>query len=359
MTPRAVIAILRKDLVDSTRQGRIVVIMLTPLLLAVFYSFSFRDERRPEVKAIYSPADAASVMDRVKARVDLVVDLKLQQAVDEDAVRSAIAQRTADVGFILPAAAEAAVRSGTAPAITVLSESGSTTRELVSSSLLAVFRDVAGQKTPVTIRSETVERGSDPLLLTRLGPRVYFVLGALLMVVGMISIIVIPMILTEESEKKTLDALLMAGPIADVMVAKALVGLVYIGLSVAIILGFTRMSVRDVPTLVVALGGTAVALVGFGLLLGIVFQTAMQVSTWSGFLVLPAIMPAFLIGVPSPDAVQLGLRALPTGQAMRLLANAFSDAPIYGDVPLSIAIIAAWAVAAYALLGWRLSRREG
>lgn len=358
MTPRAVVAILRKDLVDSTRHGRILVIMLTPLLLAVTYNFTFRDERRPEVTAIYSPADAAPLIDRVRARVDAVIDLKVQQAADGDAVRSAVAQHNGAVGFILPAAAEEAVRSGSAPTVTVLSESGTTTRELLSSSLLAVFRDIAGQRTPATIRGEDVERGSDPLLLTRLGPRVYFVLGSLLMVVGMISIIVVPMILAEESEKRTLDALLMAGPIADVMVAKALVGLVYIALSVVIVLGLTRLSVRDMPMLVVALGGTSVALVGFGLLMGIVFRTAMQVSTWSGFLVLPVIMPAFLVGVPAPDAVQLTLRALPTGQAMRLLANAFSDGPVYGDVPLSIAIIAAWGIAGFALLAWRLSRRE-
>ncbi len=40
---RKVYAIVRKDLYDATRQGRIAVILLTPLILAVFYNFSFRD----------------------------------------------------------------------------------------------------------------------------------------------------------------------------------------------------------------------------------------------------------------------------------------------------------------------------
>lgn len=359
MTLRNVSAIALKDLIDATRQGRIVVILLTPILIAVFYNVTFRDESRAEVKAIYAPAEAAAVMDRLKARVDPVIDLKLEVAADAEAVRAAVVGRRAGIGFILPAAVEDAVRSGASPTITVVTETGNTARELLSSSLMAMFRDLVGQRAPVALAPETVQRsGSDPLLMVRLGPRVYFVLGALLMVVGMIAIIVVPMILAEESEKHTLDALLMAGPIADVMAAKAVVGLVYVALCAAVVLASTRIPVRDTTMLVVGLGGVSIALVGFGLLLGIVFRSAMQVSTWSGFFLIPAIVPAFLVGVPAPDAVELGMRALPSGQAMRLLANAFSDTPLYSDVPLSIAVMAAWGIAAYGLLAWRLARRE-
>lgn len=359
MTLRNVAAIALKDLVDATRQGRVVVILLTPILIAVFYNLSFNDERRAEVKAIYTPADAATVVDRLKARVDPVVDLKLETAVDADGVRAAVVGRRAGIGFILPAAVEDAVRSGGSPTITVVTETGSTARELLSSSLMAVFRDLVGQRAPVTLAPETVQRtGADPLLMNRLGLRVYFVLGALLMVVGMIAIIVVPMILAEESEKHTLDALLMAGPITEVMAAKAAVGLVYVALGTAVILALTRIPVRDTTMLVLGLGTVSIALVGFGLLLGIVFRSAMQVSTWSGFFLIPAIAPAFVVGVPGPDTLGLLMRALPSGQAMRLLANAFSDTPLYSDVALSIAVMAAWGIAGYGLLAWRLARRE-
>ena len=49
---------------------------------------------------------------------------------------------------------------------------------------------------------------------------------------------------------------------------------------------------------------------------------------------------------------------LPTTQAMRLGANAFAGRTLYGGLWLSFLIIAAWGVAAYGLLWWRLSRRE-
>ena len=357
--PSRVLAILRKDLVDATRQGRIVVILLTPLLLAVFYNFSFSDERRPELKAAYVSADGAEIMDKLRTRVSSVIDLKVSVVPDEAAARAAIADRKADIAFLLPAGLEASIRDGRTPAITVIAESSSTGRELVSSALLAVFREIAGQGPPAILRSETVERaGSDPLLITRLGPRVYFVLASLIMLIGMVSMIIVPMVLAEESEKRTLDALLMAGSYIDVMVAKALVGAVFTGLSIAVVVVLTRLQIRDVSMFVLGLGALALGLVGLGLFLGGLFKTAQQVSTWSSFFLLPVIGPAFAVGVPVPAPVETALRVLPSSQAVRIVANAFGEAPIFADTLVSAAVVVAWAAAAYALLGWQLARRE-
>ena len=359
MDPRKVLAILRKDLVDATRQGRVVVILMTPLLLAIFYNFSFRDERRPELKAEYVGADGAAVMERVQARVASVIDLKLDVAADEAGARTAIVERRADIAFVLPERLEERARAGEAPPVTVLAESGSTSRELVTSALVSVLREAAGQRAPATLRTETVERaGSDPVLLLRLGPRIYFVLAAVIMVIGMIAAIIVPMVLAEESEKRTLDALLMAGSILDVMAAKALVGIAFIAMSVALILGLTRLPVRDPVTFALGVGGISIALVGFGLLLGGVFRTAQQVSTWSSLFLIPVVGPAFAVGLPVPTPVEIGLKALPSSQAMRLIANAFGERPIFTDAWLSIVVIGAWAALAYALLAWRLARRE-
>lgn len=358
--PRKIYAILRKDLTDATRQGRIVVILMTPLLLAIFYNFSFRDERRPELKAVYTGADSVALMQRVQARVSTVVDLKLATTADKGEARAAIAERRADIAFVLPDRIEERVRAGEAPPVTVLAESGSTTRELATTALLSTLREVAGQRPPAAVLNEVVDRpGSDPLLITQLGPRIYFVLASLIMVVGMIASIVVPMVLAEESEKRTLDALLLVGSYFDVMIAKALVGVTFIALSTALIIGLTRLPVRDMTTFIVGVGTISVALVGLGLLLGAVFRTAQQVSTWSSLFLIPIMGPAFAVGLPVPAEVELALRALPSSQAMRLIANAFGDRPVFGDAWVAVLVIVAWGALAYGLLGWRLSRREG
>lgn len=357
--PRKVYAILRKDLRDATRQGRVAVILVTPLLLAVLYNFSFRDEQRPELKVSYSGGDNGALMESVRARVASVVDLRLAQRPDEAAARAAVADRSADIAFVMPDRAEERVRAGEAPPVTVLSESGSTARELTTNALLSVLREAAGQRPPIALRSETVDRpGSDPLLLTRLGPRIYFVLASLIMVVGMIASIIVPMVLAEESEKRTLDALLLVGSYLDVMVAKALVGLAFIAMSVVVVMGLTRLPVRDAGPFAVGIVSISVALVGLGLLLGAVFRSVQQVSTWSSLFLIPIMGPAFAVGLPVPAAVEVALKALPSSQAMRLVANGFGEGPIFADAWLSILVIVAWGALAYALLAWRLARRE-
>lgn len=357
--PRRIYAILRKDLYDATRQGRIAVILLTPLLLAVFYNVSFRDERRAELKVSYVGAGNAVLMERVQAQVSSVIDMKLETRADGDAARSAVATRSADIAFVMPDRTSERVRAGDTPTISVLAESGSTSRQLATNALLAILREEAGQRPPAVVLNTAVERpGSDPLLMAQLGPRIYFVLASLIMVVGMIASIVVPMVLAEESEKRTLDALLMASSYVDVLIAKALVGLTFIALSTAVILGLTRLPVRDMVTFVIGIGSISVALVGLGLLLGAVFRSAQQVSTWSSLFLLPIMGPAFAVGVPVPAPAEVALKVLPSSQAMRLIANAFGERPVFADAWVSVLVVVAWGALAYGLLAWRLARRE-
>jgi len=49
---------------------------------------------------------------------------------------------------------------------------------------------------------------------------------------------------------------------------------------------------------------------------------------------------------------------LPTAQTMRLGVNALAGRQLFGAEWLSFVIILGWAVAAYGLVWWRLSRQE-
>jgi ABC-type multidrug transport system permease subunit len=184
------------------------------------------------------------------------------------------------------------------------------------------------------------------------------VLATVVMMLGMIAVLAVPIILTEEAEKKTLDALLLVANYREVIVAKALVGVAYCAVSVALMLALTRLQPADVPTFVAGTGLLAVALIGAGLLLGGVFKTANQVYTWSSLVLIPIIAPPFVAGLPMPPALDLALRAFPTFQGMRIMTNGLAGQPLFADIWISYAVIAAWAVIAYGVLAWRLSRRE-
>jgi ABC-type transport system involved in multi-copper enzyme maturation permease subunit len=102
----------------------------------------------------------------------------------------------------------------------------------------------------------------------------------------------------------------------------------------------------------------AICLLGFGLLLGSVFTSATQLNTWSGLLLIPAIIPASLIGIGLPSIVDRITGLTPTGAGMKLLTNAFADTEIYDNPWQSVAVLVVWAVLFYALLMWQLSRRR-
>ncbi len=102
----------------------------------------------------------------------------------------------------------------------------------------------------------------------------------------------------------------------------------------------------------------AFCLLGFGLLLGSVFKSATQLNTWSGLLLIPAILPASLIGLGLPTLVDRIAALTPTGAGMKLLTNAFSEAEIYRNQWQSLVVLLVWAAVFYALLLWQLSRRR-
>ena len=59
-----------------------------------------------------------------------------------------------------------------------------------------------------------------------------------------------------------------------------------------------------------------------------------------------------------PDAVDLVFKALPTSQGMRIMTNGLAGKPLFADEASSFVIVSLWALAAYGLLAWRMSRRE-
>ncbi len=339
---RAIVAIYQKDVRDALRDARIAVVLATPLLVGLLYNVTLPEERRTEVKLAYAAAAGdVALVESLRDDVQRSIDLRLLARDDGDAVRTAVLDRSATIGLLVPSGA---------------TEGG----EVVLRQLDLLARRVAGQSPPAIVTVETVRRpDQEPILFTAIGIRAAFILSTVVMLLGMISMIVLPMLIAEESEKRTIDALLMATSYADVVVAKALVGLTYTGLAIVVLLAITGVRPADPVLFTVGVGLLALVLGGFGLLLGGMFRSAQQVYTWSSFFLIPVLGPAFAAVTPDlPPALATALRALPTSEAIRILANATSGKTVYPDIAVSVAVTAAWGIAAYGLLAWRLARRE-
>lgn len=361
MHPRIILTIALKDLKDAIRDGRILIALLMPLGLGVIYNVAMPEVQKPSITVAIATADATELPTTLRTIAGSSVDFKFNDFPSAAAVRAQVEAKKADVGLVVPAGFDAAVADGSAPTLVVVRPTGSSTLGAIymASAIDGALRSMAGQHAPAVVATEAVQPASDAAsVMTNLGIRKYLVLGTLIMVIAMIAIYILPVLLTDEFEKKTADALLMVGTQSDVVAAKVLVGLIYIAVSVPLLLLVTQMAPSNVPLFVGAVAALSVTLVGFGLLLGALVRTVSQLNTWSTIPLLLVILPVFFVALDMPSWMQTVIGATPGNQAMRLLVDGLTGQAMYGGWMLAFGVMAAWAVIIYAALIRTLTRRE-
>lgn len=361
MNLRRIATIFRKDTLDAVRDGRILIAILLPFALAVFYDATYPDEPDTPAATVARTAAASSLEEPLRTSTG---DARLSfRSASPAEVRKLVENEEADVGIVAPQGFDDALGSGQAPELTVvLPEQPGPEENLVASALDPALRALAGQVPPAEIQTQSVRVGEVGSLAAQTEPNQYFIfmLVPVAFLIILISVFVVPVMLAEETEKKTLDALMMAASYREVVAAKTLVGLLYVAVAMALMLRITRISPTDPFTFGAAVALLTVALIGIGLFIGGLFKNANQLNTWSVLFLLPLMVPAVLVTVPNlPEWGETVLSAIPVSQGMRLMINAITGQTVFPNPALSFAVIIAWGVAGYALLLWNLRRRQG
>lgn len=360
MHPRMIQSIFKKDLKDAIRDSRILVAILVPLGIGILYNFMFKDTTPPPSATIAWYADGSTrLLDTLRTMAGNSVQLSVDQKPSADAVRTAMEGKDADIGIIVPANFDAEIAKGGMPQLTVLlPQTSNFAGNYVATAIDPAIRTMAGQRDPAQIAvSRVASNTASDAIFDQVGLRRYFVLFALIMEIGMIAMLAVPIILTEEVEKKTMEALVLVASYVDIVVAKALVGVVYIVVASALLLSVTRIIPERVVLFVLAALALAITMIGFGLLLGGLFHSANQLNTWGGVVLLPVIAPAFVVGLPIPGWLETIFDFLPTSQGARVMIDSMGHHSYFGQTWLSFIVIIAWAFAAYALLVYQLARR--
>lgn len=365
MPGRMIWAIFRKDLRETVRDGRVLLAVLLPLGLGIFYNLIFDEEplaTKVRAAAVYAAEGSSRLPEALRQAAGSggALEAEVTPVDDGAAVRRAIAEEEAELGIVIPAGFDAAVAEGAGPPLDVLTPAapGAGSAYLLAA-LDDALRQMAGQPEPAVVRSEAVPAAGGGLVFERVGLAPYFVVTNVVFVVVMVALFAVPVILTEETEKRTLDAVTLIASYLEVVVAKALVGFAFIAIAVGALLALTRVIPAEPAALAGVVAVLAATLIGFGLLMGGIFRSVTQLNTWSSFVLLPFAMPIFAVGLPLPAGVEWLLAALPTSQATRLALDAVAGEAIFGGWWLGLGVIAGWGVLAYAVLLWRLSRREG
>lgn len=360
MHPRVVLTIAWKDLLAAARDGRILLAILLPLALGVFYNVVMPESQRPTFKLAVFAAEPTHVVDALRTVIGPTANLMVTTAADPGAVTRDVADKKVDIGLVVPAGFDRDLATSSTPALEVVQpQSPGAGAGYVTAALSAALREMAGQHPPATVTVTPVATATGPAAMGSLSPRTYTILGTLVMLIAMIAIYVLPVLLTEEYEKKTADTLLLIGSHVDIVIGKALVGLAYVALSVVLFLVATRIPVANPPLFAAGIVALAVTLIAFGLLLGGLARTVAQLNTWSAIPLLILIMPVYFAALGFPAWIQTVLDATPGMQATRLLVDGASATPVHGSWPVSVAVLAGWAIAGYALVVGALRRREG
>ncbi|MGH2558871.1 MAG: ABC transporter permease [Thermomicrobiales bacterium] len=361
MHPRMIHTILRKDFFDAIRDARVLVALIVPLGIGIFYNLTFDDETpRPDADVVYAAAGETTLPQTIEEIVGEVVDVTFEQAADEADVQRLVDDDDADLGLVIPAGFDDAVAAGQQPALTVVTPPDPNLgADYVIAAIDPALRQMAGQAPPAQVQiAAQAEDEGDESVFDRLGLRTWSVMVSAVMMIAMISVLAIPVILAEEAEKKTLDALVLIASYADVVAAKALLGLIYVAIMVPLLLTITGLSPDDMPLFVAGVAVLAVTLLGFGLFLGGLFKSANQLNTWSGVLLAPLVAPAFMVGLPLPDLLATIVGLIPTGAATKLLINGMEGEAIFSGAAAAFLVVLAWGVVAYGLLLWNLQRRQ-
>ena len=362
MSRRRILTILVKDLKDAIRDARVLFALLLPLGIGVFYNLTFSDESLStlSIDVVYVSPDASRLPALVTRSLAGIAEVTLEPLGSAADVEGRVRDDAVDLGIVLPAGFDAAIMAGQTPGVQVFTPPGGGVEgDYVLAALPGVLRRMAGPPEPATVTVTPTSGGEDDSVLDRVGAREWAVMSSLLMMIGMIAMLAVPIVLAEETEKKTLDALTLVSSYAEVVVGKALLGVVYALVMVPMLLVITGQRIVEWPLFVAATTLVTATLLGFGLLMAGLFKSANQLNTWGGLLLLPVIGPAFAVALPLPGAVRAVVQRIPTGEAAKLLLNAATGDDLFRDQGLSLAVIALWGVAAYGLLLWRLSRREG
>ncbi len=113
----------------------------------------------------------------------------------------------------------------------------------------------------------------------------------------MTALLTVPMVLAEESEKKTLDALVMIASYAEVIIAKALLGIVMVAVSATILLQITSLDIGQTGVDGAWTLRDGVIVDRRRLLMAGLFESTAQLNTLSRTSSFPFIIPAFIVGL--------------------------------------------------------------
>jgi ABC-2 type transport system permease protein len=185
--------------------------------------------------------------------------------------------------------------------------------------------------------------------------------GVIAMVAITVGLFLVPYLLVDEKQTKTLDALLVSpASIGEVVLGKAIAGTVYCLAAAAVAFAFNQALVVNWGLAILATLCGALFAVAVGLLLGSLFDLSPQANGVGAAVLGVLLLPAFLSNLASnwPAFLRTLISWLPSVALVKVLIISFSNVVPLQQVLVNLAVILVPAVVALAVVVWKIRRSD-
>ena len=285
-------AITRKDLVDAIRHRYLLTALVTPLFVALLFRVMLPGGGNNKIITIVVH-DAAN--SGLVAELRKTPQIGVVEAASADATAGEVEKRKAIGGLVVPVGFDADLATNKQPELTVYVNNEKTIFEQAAFRRLLdqVVRAFAKQPEPARLNWVDVAKTNDR---TPGGTSLDQMMLPLLMILtfGMIGAFVVPLLIVEEKEKRTLDFLLSSpASLNDIIAGKALTGVVYTLLIAGLLLGINRQYIQNWPLTLLTIVLGLLFVVGVGLVIGSLLNNTRQVNTWASVVLIVLLAPGF------------------------------------------------------------------
>ncbi len=215
--------------------------------------------------------------------------------------------------------------------------------------------ELAGRVVRIDIEGHVVyprAGGPDGLTMTSL---------TLILVILMTGGFLVPCLMFEEKESRTMDALLVSpASVGQVVLGKALAGTTYCLTAGAVALACNWALVVHWELAALATVVGSLLAVAVGLLLGSLFENPQQMSLWGALPLLVLVLPTLLVNmkVALPPVVAALLPWIPTLPLNTLFRLSFCGAVPAGRLLVNLGVVLAWTVPVLAAVAWLVRRSD-
>ncbi|HZI60939.1 MAG TPA: ABC transporter permease, partial [Pyrinomonadaceae bacterium] len=227
MNLNIVSAITRKDLVDAIRHRYLLTALVTPLFVALLFRVMLpgANSRDLLTVVVHDPAGSGLVAELQNSpRIGVV------EVASADATPKEVETRKAIGGIVVPANFASEIAAGRQPELTVYINNDKNTFEQAAFRRLLdqLVRSFAKQPDPARFVWVDIDKDKKDELIGGTSLDQIMLPLLLILTFGMTGAFVVPLLIVEEKEKRTLDFLLSSpASLKEIIAGKALTGVVY------------------------------------------------------------------------------------------------------------------------------------